>query len=115
LYSKFTVKFAADFESDLTYGRICKKRCLSQSSDCETEGVTYVYRITPPATIANEGNNISLPTTYTVTVYAKKDGFLNSDTVTEEVELQGVSVDLNGDGVVDTQDVLKIYKYIQEH
>ena len=61
------------------------------------------------------GNNVVLPSTYTVTVYAKKDGYENSDTVTQEVKLQEATTDVNGDGIVDTQDVLEIYKYIQEH
>ena len=42
-------------------------------------------------------------------------GYAESSTVTQEVKLQGATTDVNGDGIVDTQDVLEIYKYIQEH
>jgi len=42
--------------------------------------------------------------------------FLNVETVGIQPPVpEKVPEDLNGDGVVDTQDVLKIYKYIQEH
>lgn len=32
-----------------------------------------------------------------------------------KIEYDEIESDINGDGVVDTQDVLDIYKYIQEH
>jgi hypothetical protein len=82
---------------------------------CETEGVEFVYNITPPSAKAGIGTDIGLPTTYKVTVYATKDGYENSDEVTKEINLGGGAQDVNGDGIVDTQDVLEIYKYIQEH
>lgn len=83
--------------------------------ECETEGAAFVYSFKSASADNIEGNNVSLPNSYTVTVYAKKDGYENSDTVTQEVKLQGATTDVNGDGIVDTQDVLEIYKYIQEH
>ena len=55
--------------------------------ECETEGVDFICHITPPASIELKGNNLCIPSTYTITVYAKKDGFENSETVTQEVEL----------------------------
>ena len=84
---------------------------------CDTEGVTFIYSVTPPSSFQGEGNDVSLPNKYTISVYATKEGYENSETVTKEIELQGQngSQDVNGDGVVDTQDVLEIYKYIQEH
>ena len=84
--------------------------------ECETEGVDFVYTISSTSVNHQVGNNVSLPSTYTVTVYAKKDGYENSDTVTQEIQISGGgTTDVNGDGIVDTQDVLEIYKYIQEH
>ena len=83
---------------------------------CETEGVEFVYNITPPSAKAGKGTDISVPTTYKVTVYATKAGYDNSDVATKEINLGGGGAqDVNGDGIVDTQDVLEIYKYIQEH
>ena len=87
------------------------------SFSCGTEGVTFCYSVTPPSSFQGEGNEVSLSNKYTISVYAKKDGYENSETVTKEIEIQGQngSQDVNGDGIVDTQDVLEIYKYIQEH
>ena len=83
---------------------------------CETEGVEFVYNITPPSAKAGKGTDISIPTTYKVTVYATKAGYDDSDVATKEINLGGGGAqDVNGDGIVDTQDVLEIYKYIQEH
>ena len=83
---------------------------------CETEGVEFVYNITPPSAKAGKGTDIGLPTTYKVTVYATKAGYDNSDVATKEINLGGGGAqDVNGDGIVDTQDVLEIYKYMQEH
>ena len=83
---------------------------------CETEGVEFVYNITPPSAKAGKGTDISIPTTYKVTVYATKDGYDDSDVATKEINLGGGGAqDVNGDGIVDTQDVLEIYKYMQEH
>ena len=87
------------------------------SFSCETEGVSYCCRVTPPAAFEIEGNDVNLPVKYSISVYAKKEGYENSETVTKEIDVQGKngSQDVNGDGIVDTQDVLEIYKYIQEH
>ena len=84
--------------------------------DCETEGVEYVSSITPPSAFNSGSKTVSMPTTYKVTVYATKAGYDNSDVATKEINLGGGGAqDVNGDGIVDTQDVLEIYKYIQEH
>ena len=52
-----------------------------------------------------EGNNVSLPSTYTVTVYAKKDGYLNSETITKEIDVRGLMGDMNLDGSLSVTDV----------
>ena len=82
------------------------------SFSCETEGVTYSCRVTPPASFETEGNDISLPVKYTVSVYAKKDGYENSETVTKEIELGGTLGDVNGDGVVDISDYVGVANII---
>lgn len=73
--------------------------------DCETEGVTYVYSFTAASANMVEGNNVSLTSTYTVTIYAKKDGYLNSDIVTKEIDVRGLMGDMNEDGVISVTDV----------
>ena len=83
---------------------------------CATEGATCQYSITDTDIKAGSGNEVQLTTTYKVTVYATKAGYDNSDVATKEINLGGGGAqDVNGDGIVDTQDVLEIYKYIQEH
>ena len=73
--------------------------------DCETEDVTYVYSFTAASANMVEGNNVSLPSTYTITVYAKKEGYLNSETVTKEIDVRGLMGDMNEDGSLSVTDV----------
>ena len=47
--------------------------------------------------------------------YYVADGWKNFKTIKTIDAVEKVPQDVNGDGVVDTQDVLEIYKYIQEH
>ena len=79
---------------------------------CETEGVSFCYQITPPPSSENQGEEVSLPTTYTVTVYAKKDGYENSDLVTKEIDVRGVKGDVNDDGDVTAQDASLILQKV---
>lgn len=72
---------------------------------CETEDVDFICFISPPASIELNGNNLGLPSTYTVTVYAKKDGYLDSDTITEEIDVRGFMGDMNEDGSLSVTDV----------
>lgn len=79
--------------------------------DCETEGVEYVYNITPPSAKAGNGNKISIPTTYKITVYATKEGYENSDVATKEINVGGASGirgDVNNDGTVSMPDAMFI-------
>ena len=80
--------------------------------DCETEGVEFVCRITPPEAVELKGNNLSMPSTYTVTVYAKKEGCENSAPVTRKMKIGGVTGDVNGDGVVDISDYVGVANII---
>ena len=73
--------------------------------DCDTEGVTFVYSFNSSSADNVEGNNVVLPSTFTVSVYAKKDGYLNSDIATQEIDVCGIKGDVDGDGVVDVNDV----------
>ncbi len=74
---------------------------------CETEGVEFVYSITTPANTINQtGNNVDMPHTNIVSVYAKKEGYQNSDVATEDIDVCGLKGDVNGDGKVDVSDVV---------
>lgn len=74
--------------------------------NCETEGVTYVYTITMKG--ASGESNIGLVdfgTIVSISVYAKKEGYLDSETVTKEIDLRGMIGDMNGDGEITVTDV----------
>lgn len=75
------------------------------SFDCETEGATVVYSFKSSSADKVEGNNVNLPSTFTVSVYAKKDGYLDSETVTEEIDVRGMKGDMNDDGTLSVTDV----------
>ena len=73
--------------------------------DCETEDVEFVYSFSSASANHQVGNNVSLPSTYTVTVYATKEGYENSETVTKEIDVRGMMGDMNGDGTLSVTDV----------
>jgi hypothetical protein len=84
--------------------------------DCETEGVEYVSSITPPSAFNSGSKTVSMPTTYKVTVYARKDGYEDSDVATKEIEVGGTSSGIRGDVNLDNEigmpDVMFIVNYI---
>ena len=75
--------------------------------ECVTEGVEFVYSITTPANATNQtGNNVDMPHTYIVSVYAKKEGYQNSDVATENIDVRGLKGDVNADGEVNVADLV---------
>ena len=91
---------------------------------CDTENAEFYYtirfddsRLDQKATAG-----ITLSGDFTVEVYAIAPGFDRSETVTASFSLNSSSElpivptdDVNQDGVVDSQDVLHIYHYMQTH
>lgn len=73
--------------------------------DCETEGVTYHYSITTPESEDNTGNDIAIASTYIIKVYASKEDYFDSDVTTQEIDIRGIKGDVDGDGMVDVNDV----------
>jgi hypothetical protein len=73
--------------------------------DCETEGVKYVSTITAPESTEADGKKIDLSKSFRVSVYASKDGYLDSDIATQDINIRGIKGDVDGDGVVDVNDV----------
>ena len=83
--------------------------------DCKTEGVEFHYEIVSPESVSGDGNNIPLPTTYTILVYATKEGYLKSDLATKDIELPvGVKGDTNDDGIIDATDIVNLVNIIME-
>ena len=83
---------------------------------CETEDVEYIYNMTPATAISGNGNNISAPTAYKVSVYATKSGYKDSDVVTKEITVgsgaAGIRGDVNLDGTVNMPDAMFIVNKI---
>ena len=84
--------------------------------DCETEGVNYKvsYRC-ENIEAETESQEVVLggKTVCHVTVYATKDGYVDSDTATCDVELAvGKKGDTNADGQVDVEDVVETVNII---
>ena len=80
--------------------------------ECETEYVEFVYQFTTPAGGDSNSSEVSLPTAYTVTVYAKKPGCYDSDVVTQEIDIRGQANDVNGDGYITIADALGVVNMI---
>ena len=80
--------------------------------ECETEGVEFVSHFATPASADSNSSEVLLPTVYTVTVYAKKEGYLNSDVVSKDIDILGLAGDANGDGEITIADAVKIVDVI---
>jgi hypothetical protein len=80
---------------------------------CDTEGVTYNYTITCPssATGTNNSGCVSLGSDITVSVFASKPGYKNSDKATKAINV-GIKGDVDGNGVVDVADHVDLSKII---
>ena len=86
---------------------------------CETEGVTYHYDVSSSFSKKGEGNGIELTNTYKVVVYATKDGFKDSETVTKEITIDSIPLggkngDANNDGVINAADIVTIVNTITQ-
>ncbi len=84
--------------------------------NCKTEGVKYNYTIIPPSTTSGEGDSADFSTTYTIKVYATKDGYEDSETATKEIDVSSISSGIRGDVNLDNEigmpDVMFIVNYI---
>ena len=77
---------------------------------CETEGVEYVSELTSKETNIYYGDEVAVGGTYTVSVYATKEDYFNSDVATLEFTIgaNGEVCDVNKDGAVDVADIATI-------
>ena len=78
----------------------------------ETEGATFVYHLTTPSDVDGEGQTMELPTSYTLSVYAKKEGYKNSETVTTTFDICGLKGDVDGNNTVDAADLTKLIEIL---
>ena len=82
--------------------------------ECETEGVEYHASITTPNSKEVTGNDINVPLTYVVKVYATKEDYDDSDLTTAEINVQGLKGDVNQDGKVTISDAVGVVNIILE-
>ena len=79
--------------------------------DCETDDVEFVYNVVPAPGMSGKGNDVELKPMFTVSVYATKAGYENSEVATKEISIEGGSGmkgDVNGDGEVGIGDIISI-------
>lgn len=79
--------------------------------DCETEDVKYICKIE----FENEGNVIGLPSKIIISVYATKEGYEPSDSLTLETSpkvLLDKFGDVNGDGTINGTDIQEVINII---
>ena len=79
---------------------------------CETEGVEFVYNIKVDNVTLSNGNEIPLPSTYHISVYAIKECYENSDVTTADINVKGLKGDVNGDGSVTIVDAVTVVDII---
>ena len=78
---------------------------------CETEGVEYVPTVTVTPNQLLNGNELALGGAFTVSVYAVKEGYDNSDTATMTINMAQMG-DVNADGQVTIADVTSLVNAI---
>ena len=82
--------------------------------ESKTSGVIFHYSITH-SDVKNDITNgeVPLTNTYIISAYASKEGYEDSDVVNAQIEVKGGgNGDVNGDGVVDAADVVKVTNII---
>lgn len=86
------------------------------SFSCDTDGVEFVSEITAPDAKKYNDSTICLNSIYIISVYAKREGYDNSETITAEIVVEGdLRGDLNGDGEVNVTDHVELTKIILGH
>lgn len=75
---------------------------------CETDGVRFVYNIITDKSGLDFGNNVEMPLTVTIAVYATKIGYNNSEVTTTNLAITRTLGDLNYDGDVNVADHVRL-------
>ena len=78
---------------------------------CETEGVEFVPTVACTPNQLQNGNELEIGGTFTVSVYAVKEGYDNSDTATMNVNLSQMG-DVNADGELNAADITALVNAI---
>ena len=78
---------------------------------CETEGVEFVPSIKVTPNQLQNGNELAIGGTFTVSVYAVKEGYDNSDTATMTINMSQMG-DVNADGELNAADITAVVNAI---
>ena len=78
---------------------------------CETEDVEFVPTVNCTASQLQNGNVLDIGGTFTVSVYAKKEGYYDSDVATKTITINKQG-DLDGDGQLTVTDVTSLVNAI---
>ena len=100
----------------------CEKPTISYENgrltfDCETDDVEFVYNVVPAPGVSGKGNDVEIKPVFTVSVYATKAGYKDSEVTTKEISVEGGSGmkgDVNGDGEVGIGDIISITNIMAE-
>ena len=79
----------------------------------ETEGASFVTSLSFADASLHNSSEVNLATKYRISVYAKKDGYANSDVATIDIDL-ATRGDANGDGKITIADAVKVVDVILE-
>ncbi len=99
---------------------ICAKPTIASANgkltfSCETEGVEFVVSVSPSGKTTYKGSSLLLAdmkTTYRVSVYARKEGYEDSEAATIDIDYLPDLDDVNGDGQISISDVVGIVDII---
>ena len=120
-YSTTTERPAIQMVIDVNELEKCAMPTISYANgklqfSCETEGAEIVSKVTCSDSGEYEGMDVPLTAAYTVTAYAKKSGYADSDVATKEINVGGaaggIRGDVNGDGTVSMPDAMFIVQKI---
>ena len=101
-------------------GLKCAKPTIASANgkltfSCETEGMEFMASVSPSGKTTYKGSSLllsDLKTTYRVSVYARKEGYENSEAATIDVDYLPDLDDVNGDGQISISDVVGIVDII---
>lgn len=80
--------------------------------ECDTEGVEFVSSMTIADSHMLHSNQLELFSVYCISVYAKKEGYLDSDVASVNIDLNKLKGDMNNDGNISIADVVALVNII---
>ena len=106
----------SEFGSIVEIPQICATPTITYANGqvrfaCETEDVVFVPTVTCTPTQLQNGNVLDIGGTFTVSVYAKKEGYDDSEVATKAITINKLG-DIDGDGQLTVTDVTSLVNAI---